>query len=73
MSTAKGRSGFQPVYQPTTLPPDTRGRSYGKPPTNPTGQMETPRVLLICRREGVVVWVREDGQEVEADRGDTVE
>lgn len=48
MSMAKGRSDFQPVYQPTTLPPDTRGRSYGRPPANPTGQTETPRVLLIC-------------------------
>lgn len=47
MSMAKGRSDFQPVYQPTTLPLDTRGRSYGKPPANPTGQTETPRVLLI--------------------------
>lgn len=58
MSMAKGRSDFQPVYQPTTLPPDTRGRSYGRPPANPTGQTETPRVLLICRREGGVLWVR---------------
>lgn len=48
MSVAKGRSGLQPVYQPTTLPPDTRGRSYALPPTNPTGQTDTPRVLLIC-------------------------
>jgi len=47
MSVAKGRSGLQPVYQPTTLPPDTRGRSYALPPTNPTGQIETLRVLRI--------------------------
>lgn len=51
MSVANGRSGLQPVYQPTTLPPDTRGRSYALPPTNPTGQTDTPRVLRICREE----------------------
>lgn len=27
MSVAKDLSGLQPVYQPTTLPPDTTGRS----------------------------------------------
>lgn len=61
MSTAKGRSDLQPVYQPTTLPLDTRGRSYCRPPTNPTGQMETPRVFLICRemeRRRMVIIIR---------------
>lgn len=51
MSVAKGRSGLQPVYHPTTLPSDTRGRSYDRPPTNPTGQTETPRVLRICDKD----------------------
>lgn len=51
MSVAKGRSGLQPVYHPTTLPSDTRGRSYDLPPTNPTGQTETPRVLRICNKD----------------------
>lgn len=44
---AKGRSAFQPVYQPTTLPFSTMGRSYLRPPTSPTGHTDTPFVNRI--------------------------
>lgn len=50
MSMAKGRSAFQPVYQPTTLPFSTTGRSYLRPPTSPTGHTETPLVERIWER-----------------------
>ena len=51
MSMAKGLSALQPVYQPTTLPFSTTGRSYRRPPTSPTGQTDTLRVVRICKRQ----------------------
>lgn len=51
MSIAKGLSALQPVYQPTTLPFSTTGRSYRRPPTSPTGQTDTLRVVRICKRQ----------------------
>lgn len=52
MSMAKGRSAFQPVYQPTTLPFSTTGRSYLRPPTSPTGHTDTPLVDRIWKGGG---------------------
>lgn len=51
MSMAKGLSALQPVYQPTTLPFSTTGRSYRRPPTSPTGHTDTLRVVRICKRQ----------------------
>lgn len=51
MSMAKGLSALQPVYQPTTLPFSTMGRSYLRPPTSPTGHTDTPLVDRIWEQK----------------------